>query len=169
VFTLTIVAALVAAGASALNAFSSIGSVNVWKRFKPETTDGSLLAVSRISMVLLVAVGMFVARLPNVQITYLLLLIGAFRGALMLPTIFALFWPKLHGPSAFIGILVGMAVGVPMFIAGNYFEIQEIASLGALAPIAITFLFCVVGTLLASPAPFNYRTLTGVSSRIAES
>ncbi len=168
-FTLMIVAGLVAAGASALNAFSSIGAISLWKRHAPNASDGELLTVSRVSMVALVAVGMYVAHLPSVQIVYLVLLIGAFRGSLMIPTILALFWSRLSEKWTFAGILTGMVVGVTLFLYGNSQKDANIASFGILVPVVITLAACTLGTWLSSRQEFSFRKLSATPGRIAES
>lgn len=166
-FTLMIVAGLVAAGASALNAFSSIGSVSAWKRIKPQSSDGELLTVSRISMILLITVGMGIA-LMDIELVTLLIAVGAFRGSLMIPTILSLFWEKMSGTFMFVGILTGMAAGIPLFLYGNHVHNSNISSFGILVPVAITAVACIGGTWLTRPLPFSFTALRATPGRLMD-
>ncbi|MBI4119313.1 MAG: hypothetical protein HY456_00515 [Parcubacteria group bacterium] len=158
-FTAMILAALVAAGSSALSAVSSIGAIDMYKAVKPDASDRQLLTASRSAMILLALIAMGIALIPNIQLLYLILVVGVFRGALFLPTILSLFWPKLSARFTFWGIILGMAIGVPLFVYGSIVKNPTISSFGSLVPIFITLLACLIGSRL-KPEPFDYSALT---------
>ncbi|MFA4942620.1 MAG: hypothetical protein WC564_03230 [Patescibacteria group bacterium] len=154
VFIMMVLAALVASGSAALSAAGSLGSIDLYKIFKKdkfekldgEKRDKKIIKIARWTMVVIIVIAMSIALVPNIQILYLQLLIGAFRSALIIPTILALFWSRLQEKPTFWGILIGMAIGVPLFIYGSIYKIPSISSFGALLPIIITAIFCYFGS-----------------------
>ncbi|MBI2036297.1 hypothetical protein HYT17_01595 [Candidatus Microgenomates bacterium] len=162
-FTAMVLAGLVAAGSSALNAVSSIGATDIYKLLRPRASNQALLAASRASMIVLILVGMAIALIPNIQLLYLVLVVGVFRAALFIPTILSLFWSKLSGPFTFFGAILGMTIGVPLFVYGSLVKNATISSFGSLIPIIITLVFCIIGTLYKSES-FNYNKPAGDDS-----
>lgn len=158
-FMFMIIAGLVAAGSAALAAISSIGAVDVYKAMRPNADNKSLLLASRISMFVLIAVGMGIALIPDIQILYLVLVLGVFRASLFLPTILSLYWSKLKENTTFWGIVLSMLTGVPLFIYGSLTKNANISSFGALVPLVITFLFCVPIGLIKKQKEFNFKSL----------
>ena len=144
-FTAMILSGLVAAGSSALSAVSSIGATDFYRKIKPKASDKELLKASRVSMVMLILIGMGISLIPNIQLLYLVLAVGAFRAALFIPTVLSLFWNKLSAEYTFWGIILGMIVGVPLFIYGSITKNPNITSFGSLIPIIITLFTCVLG------------------------
>ena len=164
-FTAMVLAGLVAAGSSALAAVSLIGAIDVYRIWNPAASDRQLLVASRIAMILLALFGMAIALIPNIQLLYLILMVGAFRAALLVPTILALFWPRLSAVPTFWGILLGMLAGVPLFVYGSIVNIPTISSFGSLVPILITVVFCVGGSFIKSKK-FDYNLLASGSEKI---
>ncbi|MDP3758113.1 MAG: hypothetical protein Q8Q86_00180, partial [Candidatus Daviesbacteria bacterium] len=157
-FTAMVLAGLVAAGSAALTAVSSIGAVDVYRFFNPNASDRQLLVASRTAIVVLSVVGMTVALIPNIQLLYLVLLVGAFRASLLVPTILALYCPKLSPAFTFWGIISGIAVGVPLFVYGSIVKVPTIVSFGSLIPIVITTVACLGGSFLRQER-FDYFRL----------
>jgi len=157
-FTAMVLAGLVAAGSSALSAISSIGAIDVFKLTPKIARDRELIFVSRISMLILALVGMSIALIPAIQLLYLLLLIGVLRSSLLVPTLLSLWWPRLSSRFTFIGILIGIAVGIPLFVYGSIVKNATISSVGALVPISITLAACALSGFL-NKKPFDFREL----------
>jgi len=153
-FAAMVLAALTAGGTSALCAASVVGGIDIYREYmNQDASDDQIIKASRIAMVLVLSVAMTIALLPNVQILYLQLLVGSFRGALLVPTILALFWRQLSSNAAFYGMLLGMVCGVPLFIYGTVVKNTNITSLGSLVPIVISTAVCVAVSRL-SQEPF---------------
>lgn len=144
-FTTMVLAGLVAAGSSALNAISSIGAIDIFRRIRPQASDSSMVLASRVSMLTLIAMSMLIASIPNIQILYLVLVVGAFRAALFVPTIMGLFSRRLKESYAFWGIILGIAVGVPLFVYGSVVQNATISSFGSLIPVVLTLIVCIAG------------------------
>ncbi len=111
-FILMIAAALLATGASALNAAASVWAVDVWRSWKPLASEVSALWVSRAVMCGIILLSVMLA-LKGVTLKQMVLFIGSFRGALFFPMILAFFFIRVRSPSAVFtwGIGSAMIVG----------------------------------------------------------
>jgi len=159
-FTAMVLAGLVAVGSAALNAVSSIGAADIYRMVKPNASDQDLVMASRLSMIVLIVLGMSIALIPNIQLLYLVLVVGAFRGALFVPTILSLYWGKLSYSLTFLGIIIGMLIGVPLFVYGSLVKNATISSFGSLVPVVITLIFCIIGGIRKAES-FDFRALSG--------
>lgn len=154
VFAFAVVLALVAAGGSALCAAGSVGGVDVFRGYlKPGATDSQVVAASRLTMVMIVAVGLVVALSPGVQIVYFLLLVGSIRAALMVPTLLALFWPRQTSTGALAGIGSGMVVGLPVFVVGSLMNQTTLQTFGVLLPVVVSAVVTVLVSLRSPQVP----------------
>ena len=90
VFIIAVAAALLATGASALNASACTWAADIVKPLQPEWSP---VMVSRVAMGLILVVCVGIA-LTGVTLLQLVLFIGAFRGALLFPTLLGLFTKK---------------------------------------------------------------------------
>lgn len=147
IFAVMILSALISAGSSALCAISSITAVDIYKQYiNKNPKDKQLIMVARIIMLIVLAMGVVVALIPNISILYLQLLVGSFRATLFIPTILALFWKKLSPKSAFIGIIAGMLVGVPLFVYGSVIGNGNISTTGTISALVISGIICLIGS-----------------------
>lgn len=158
IFSFMILAGLVAAGISALSAASSVGVIDLLHLFKKDVSDKKTILISRITMIIILLIAVSIALIPNIQLVYLMLLVGVFRAALMIPTILSLYWSKLSTNFTFSGIVFGMLIGMPLFIYGSVTKNLFISSFGSLMPIIVSTTFCVLGAIF-KPANFDYEKL----------
>jgi len=142
VFVFTLMMSLIAAGASALCAASSIFVTDIYKNLE----DKKKLRYARISMLIILSIGIMIALIPNIQIVYLLLLIGALRGALLIPTILTILEKKLSQRGVSIGIISGISVGLPVFIWGSFVKNAYISTVGSICSVLISALVCSIIT-----------------------
>ncbi|MDD2516034.1 MAG: hypothetical protein PHF46_00155 [Candidatus Gracilibacteria bacterium] len=164
IFSFMILSGLVAAGMSALSAASSVGAIDLFHLFKKDVSDKNAILISRITMILIMIVAISIALIPNIQILYLMLLIGTFRASLMIPTILSLYWGKLSTRFTFWGIIIGMIVGMTLFIYGSLTKNSMISSFGSLVPILISTIFCIIDGFI-NTKNFNYGKFTGTISQ----
>lgn len=82
------------------------------------------LEKTKISMILLLAIGIAVANIPGLTVTHLFLMYGTLRAATLLPTVFTLKGVKLNAQGVVAGIISALVIGLPIFGYGN---IQGIA------------------------------------------
>lgn len=117
------------------------------------TIDSNLCAVSslttdivkektlgkmKLSMVLLLAVGIAIANIPGLTVTHLFLMYGTLRASTMLPTVFTLKGIKLEPRGVAIGIMSAMAVGLPVFGYGNIKGIAAYKTAGSLLTVLLS-------------------------------
>lgn len=156
-FTVMVLTGLLAAGMSALSAASSVGAIDLLRFVKPDADDATKVRVARITMIVISCIAMGIALIPHIQLVYLLLLIGVFRAALMVPTVLSLYWKKLSPQYTFLGIILGIAIGMPIFLYGSIYKIPSLASLGSVMPILVSSVVSIVGSLF-KPSDFDYET-----------
>ncbi len=156
IFSFMVLASLVAAGVAALSAASSVGAIDLFRLFKKDFSDKNIVLVSRVTMVVILLIAVSIALIPHIQLLYLILLIGVFRAALIIPTILSLYWSKISTNFTFIGVVLGMFVGLPLFMYGSTHQIPWISSFGSLMPIFISTTFCFLGAIF-KPANFDYE------------
>lgn len=80
------------------------------------------LKKTRFAMILLLAVGIFVANVPGLTVTHLFLMYGTSRAATLLPTVFTLKGVKLTPQGVVAGIISALIIGLPVFGYGNIHE-----------------------------------------------
>lgn len=117
------------------------------------TVDSNLCAVSslttdifkkktirktKLSMILLLAVGIVIANIPGLTVTHLFLMYGTLRASTLLPTVFTLKGIKLEPQGVVIGIVSAMAVGLPVFGYGNIKGIAAYKTAGSLLTVLLS-------------------------------
>jgi Na+/proline symporter len=117
------------------------------------TIDSNLCAVSslttdivkekalgrmKLSMVLLLAVGIVIANIPGLTVTHLFLMYGTLRASTLLPTVFTLKGINLEPRGVVIGIMSAMAVGLPVFGYGNIKGIAAYKTAGSLLTVLLS-------------------------------
>lgn len=119
-------AALMSSLSSAFNSSSTIFTVDVWLRFRPQAGEREQLIVGRIVVVLLVIVS--ICWLPIIQGsagTQLFVYIQTIQSYLAPPItmVFGLgiLWTGLTSAGALSGLLIGFVLGMAKFIAGNVY------------------------------------------------
>lgn len=117
------------------------------------TIDSNLCAVSslttdivkekalgrmKLSMVLLLAVGIAIANIPGLTVTHLFLMYGTLRASTLLPTVFTLKGINLEPRGVVMGIVLAMAVGLPVFGYGNIKGIAAYKTAGSLLTVLLS-------------------------------
>ena len=104
---------------SALCAASSLGSVDVFKRYiKPDASDREMLLSARAAMLLVALLGTGVALLQP-KILWVFFISGALAASGFFPTILAIYWKKLPAAGVLWGIGTSLALGTPLAIYAN--------------------------------------------------
>jgi len=156
VFLAILIAGLASTLDSAMCAFSSMGSIDIYKTYvAPKATDEQILRTSRRFMVLMTAIGVGIALIPGMKILYIFLVYGSIVSGTMLPTILSLYWRKLNSGGVFWGIGIGTAVSVPTAIYGNIFDNVHAIVASAVFPVLTSAIGCVLISL-RKPADFDF-------------
>lgn len=118
---------------SAYCALSSLGSVDVYKRYvRPKPTDGQMLSAARKTMVVMAVVGTGIALLQP-KLLWVFLVYGALASAGMFPTILSLFWSRIPAAGAFWAVLLSLGIGTPLSIYANVKEDPHLIVIAAVA------------------------------------
>lgn len=120
---------------SKLCAVSSITGHDFCNRFG--LTDS--LMVSRVSMIILAVVSLLIANIPKLELVHLFLIYGALRASTLLPTLLTILSEKpMSEKGMFWGILISIAVFLPIFAYGLLNKIPEITIAGSLGGVLIS-------------------------------
>ena len=147
-FVLMILFGLIAAGSSALCAISTLTTNDIYKQYiNKSASEKQQITLARITMLIVLVIGVSVALIPNISILYLQLLTGAFKATLFVPTILALYWTKLSSKASFWSILIGLVTGAPLFIYGTIIGNPSLSTWGSIAPLIISAIVCYIGSV----------------------
>ncbi len=105
------------------------------------TTDilkKSTIKKTKISMVLLLALGIAVANIPGLTVTHLFLMYGTLRAATLLPTILTLKGAEMTSQGIVAGIVSALIVGMPIFAYGNINGIAAYKTAGSLTTVILS-------------------------------
>lgn len=111
----------------------------------------TVVRVSRWSMVVLAIAGVAIANIPGMRILYLFLFYGTLRASTLLPTVFTLLSHRVGERGVFVGIVLAIGLGLPLFSYGNFTGRTAATVAGSL----LTVLLPAVNMLLSlkPPAP----------------
>lgn len=118
-FFLLIVSGLISTVDSILCAVSSVAGHDLVVRFAKDKSDVNSVRIARMTMIVVAILGIGVANIPGIQITYLFLFYGTLRSSVMLPTIFAIKGYRMSERGIYYGIITSLTIGLPIFAIGN--------------------------------------------------
>lgn len=93
---------------------------------------------TKVAMLLLLGTGIATANIPGLTVTHLFLMYGTFRASTFLPTVFTLRGVNLMPRGIVAGILLSMAVGLPVFGYGNVQGIAVYKTAGSLLTVILS-------------------------------
>ena len=96
------------------------------------------LGKTKFAMILLLAVGVAVANIPELTVTHLFLMYGTLRAATLLPTVFTLKGIKLTPQGVVAGIISALIIGLPVFGYGNIQGIAAYKTAGSLLTVILS-------------------------------
>lgn len=96
------------------------------------------LGRTKFAMILLLAVGVFVANISGLTVTHLFLMYGTLRAATLLPTIFTLKGIGLKPRGIVAGIISALIIGLPVFGYGNIQGIAIYKTAGSLLTVILS-------------------------------
>ncbi len=105
------------------------------------TTDvlrGKTLKKTKISMILLLVVGIVVANIPTLTVTHLFLMYGTLRASTLLPTVFTLKGVQLKSQGVVAGVISALLIGLPIFGYGNMRGIASYKTVGSLLTVILS-------------------------------
>lgn len=96
------------------------------------------LGKTKLSMILLLAVGIAVANIPGLTVTHLFLMYGTLRAATLIPTVFTLNGIELKPWGIVAGIISALVIGLPVFGYGNMQGIAVYKTAGSLLTVILS-------------------------------
>lgn len=124
IFTLGMIAGIMSAADAALLSVSSIFAKNIYKDYlKPESSDRTVLKVTRISIVVVTIIALFIGVVyPNV---FLLMLFSfdIILASLFVPLTLGIWWKKANTTGALAGMISGalFRIVAPIIVEWGYF------------------------------------------------
>lgn len=124
VFVIMVLAACKSVVDGALTGVSTITAVDILKRYFPNVSERTRFFWTRASMVLVIVISIAIL-LAGVNFVTLLLVTSAIRGAVLIPLILAIIWPKMNATAFISGTLSALVAGI---IARLLYSNSEIIS-----------------------------------------
>lgn len=93
------------------------------------------IRISKGAMILLLILGIAIANIPGLTITYLFLIYGTLRATTLLPTVMTLKGIKLTAKGVYSGIITALVVGLPLFAYGTLCNISLYKTIGSLTTV----------------------------------
>ena len=124
VFVIMVLAACKSVVDGALTGVSTITAVDIFKRYLPNVSERTRFFWTRASMVLVIVISIAIL-LGGVNFVTLLLVTSAIRGAVLIPLILAIVWPKMNATAFVSGTVSALVAGI---IARLLYSNSEIIS-----------------------------------------
>jgi Na+/proline symporter len=134
-FFLLAMSALTSIIDSKLCSVSSIAGHDIAERY-----GFGFMTSSRTAMLVLTAVAIAIANIPDLKILHLFLFYGTLRSATLLPTVLSLLGKKLDETRVFYGIIAGIVVGLPVFAYGNFNSLPGWIVTGSLLTVLLPYI-----------------------------
>ena len=93
------------------------------------------MLLSKVAMIVLLALGIAIANIPGLTITYLFLIYGTLRATTLLPTVMTLKGMKLTANGVCSGVITALVIGLPIFAYGTILNISLYKTIGSLTTV----------------------------------
>ena len=104
------------------------------------------LRQAKITMAILLVLGVIGANIPNITVTKLFMIYGATRSSTLLITILTLKDYKLDSKGVSVGIATSLVVGLPIFIYGTINGVSTLTVLGSLISVLASGVVAIIYT-----------------------
>lgn len=95
-------------------------------------SNADKLRAAKWSMLAILAAGLLIANIPGMTVTHLFLFYGTLRSATLLPTVFTLISVKTSAKGVYVGIILSLCCGLPVFAYGSIYGLSQYKTLGSL-------------------------------------
>ncbi|PIR91935.1 hypothetical protein COU01_04505 [Candidatus Falkowbacteria bacterium CG10_big_fil_rev_8_21_14_0_10_44_15] len=142
---------------SAYCAISSLGTMDIYKKyFNRKADDKKLLSVSRKFMLSMAVIGTGIA-LMQPQLLWVFLIYGAMASAAFFPTILSLFWSRLNSIGAFCAITFSLLIGLPISIYANITGNVNLIVLSAVSSVGIGLIICLISGFMNKKSVYDFK------------
>ncbi len=122
---------------SSLCAISSIGSIDIYKKYiNPEASDNKILFAARFSMLFFFLIGITIS-LMQPKLLWVFLIGGALASSALVPTFFVLFTKNISAQAIFKSLAYSLLITLPLSIYANVQEDQNLILLSSLSGVVI--------------------------------
>ena len=90
------------------------------------------IKVSRRVMLGLLLFSILIANIHGLTVTHLFLFYGTLRASTLLPTVLTLLDKKLSANGVFVGVVLSLCIGLPVFVVGNIWNLPVWKTAGSL-------------------------------------
>jgi urea-proton symporter len=144
---------------SSMCAISSLGSIDIYKKYvNAKAEDGQLLRAARIYMLAVTAIGTAIA-LSQPKLLWVFLVYGALASAGLFPTIFALYSRRISAKAAAIAVMASLIIGTPLSIYANASENPYLIVTAAILSIAIGLTICTLSVWFNKEPQFDFASM----------
>jgi len=151
-------AALASTIDSAYCAISSLGTVDIYKKYiNPEADDKKTLSVSRKLMLFMALIGTGIALLQP-KLLWVFLIYGAMASAGFFPTYLSLYWSRLTKEGAFWAVTLSLIIGLPISVYANIKENVNLIVLSAVLSVLIGLVVCLIAGFTNKKTRYNFET-----------
>lgn len=158
-FTLMAFAGLASTIDSAYVALGSLGAIDIYKRYINENpTDTQILRASRITMLVMAALGTGIALLRP-QLLWVFLIYGALASAGFFPTILSLCWNRITANGAATAVVASLLVGTPLSFYANITGNETLVVIAAIASIAIGGIILLINGCTNKQPAYDFGSL----------
>lgn len=142
---------------SAYVAISSLGTIDIYKRyFNKDADQKELLSTSRKVMLGMAVIGTGIALLQP-QLLWIFLTSGALASAGFFPIILSLFWSKLTKRGAFLAVTLSILFGFPLSIYANITGNGKLILVSALLSVVIGLVVCLIDGFLNKSERYEFK------------
>jgi Na+/proline symporter len=153
---------------SSMCAISSLGSIDIYKKYgNPKAEDRQLLHAARMYMLGITVLGTAIA-LAQPKLLWVFLIYGALASAGLCPTIFALYSKRITGKAAAIAVGSSLIIGTPLSIYANVTENPFLIVTAAILSVAIGLVVCTVTVLLNKKTQFDFKAMQTRENLVGE-
>ena len=150
IFMMIIVLAATSTASDALAGFSSMASLDIIKSFMPNLAPEKAVLVGRISTVVF-GVGAMLVAFKAPSILFLLLTADLVAAAAVIPVVAGLFNANISGNAAAMGTILGILIGLPLFL-NNQHLLSFVTAI--IVSSAVIFVYAKI-----KPAKFDFNKL----------
>lgn len=93
------------------------------------------MVISKSAMFMLLVLGIVIANIPGLTITYLFLIYGTLRATTLLPTVLTLKGVQLTARGVYTGVIIALIIGCPIFAYGTLNNISTYKTIGSLVTV----------------------------------
>ena len=154
-FVIMVLAACKSVVDGALTGVSTITAVDIFKRYLPNVSERTRFFWTRASMLLVIVISIAIL-LGGVNFVTLLLVTSAIRGAVLIPLILAIIWPKMNATAFVSGTLSALVAGIIarlLYCNSEIISTAVVVITSAVVPLIIGFL---------NKQPYDYSELAKV-------